>query len=172
MQSLYAPWRDKYIMDENKSKKNGNCVFCDITNIKNSPQEDKEKYIVYKDKYLTVVMNTYPYSNGHILILPNEHQPKPSMLKKEVWLEMSNKTSQFVEILESYGAQAVNVGININKEAGAGIPEHLHIHLVPRWEGDSNFMSVIAGARVISRDFNSTYEEIVKLSSEYLECNK
>ncbi|WP_367971760.1 HIT family protein [Helicobacter acinonychis] len=149
MQHLYAPWRENYLKEKIK-----NCVFCEISQ---NPVKDLENRVLYRDNDLFVVMNAYPYNPGHLLIIPHVHKASVELLEINTWLNMNQLVPKVLKALYAYGAQGINVGLNLHKNAGAGIPEHLHMHLVPRFLGDSNFMSVVAQTRVCGIDFNETY---------------
>ncbi len=159
---LYAPWRDKYIT----SKKIEGCVFCYISSHK---EEDKELHVLYRDKYCFMVMNRYPYTPGHFMIIPHLHTDKLEELPSETWLHMSNLAQKGVKLLkDGFGAHGVNIGMNLGKAGGAGIAEHIHMHLVPRWQGDTNFMTSVADTRVYSTDFEKIYEKIKSLIPDYI----
>jgi diadenosine tetraphosphate (Ap4A) HIT family hydrolase len=154
MDRLYAPWRYEYV----KRDCNCDCVFCDISqNIEN----DTENRVLYRDEYCFVVMNLYPYSPGHFMIIPHFHTDKLEELDPAIWSHISLKAQQGVKLLkEILNAQGVNIGMNVGANAGAGIPEHIHYHLVPRWNGDTNFITTIGDSRVYSVDFDKIYEKL------------
>lgn len=133
------------------------CVFCH----KLAAKEDAKNLILARYKYNAVIMNLYPYSAGHLMVIPLEHHMYPSQLSAEARQEMMELMSQSVHILETaLKATGVNVGINLGTAAGAGIPGHLHMHVLPRWIGDTNFMPLIAGTKPISLDLNVVYQEL------------
>lgn len=159
---LYAPWRDEYVA----GKKLDECVFCHIS--KNS-NEDEELRVLYRDEYCFMVMNLYPYTPGHFMIIPHTHTDKLEELDSEVWLHMSALAQKGVRLLkEGLGAHGVNIGMNLGKAGGAGIAEHIHMHLVPRWERDTNFITSIAQTRVYSTDFERIYKKIKSLVPKYI----
>jgi len=159
---LYAPWRDEYVA----GKKLDECVFCHIS--KNS-NEDEESRVLYRDEYCFIVMNLYPYTPGHFMIIPHTHTDKLEELDSEVWLHMSALAQKGVRLLkEGLGAHGVNIGMNLGKAGGAGIAEHIHMHLVPRWERDTNFITSIAQTRVYSTDFERIYKKIKSLVPKYI----
>jgi len=159
---LYAPWRDEYVTN----KKIDGCVFCHISTHK---EDDKELHVLYRDEYCFIVMNRYPYTPGHFMIIPHLHTDALEDLDSEVWLHISGLAQKSVRLLkEGFGTQGVNIGMNLGKAAGAGIAEHIHLHLVPRWERDTNFITSIAQTRVYSTDFEKIYELILKLVPKYL----
>ena len=160
MDHLYAPWRDHYI----QNKKIDGCVFCHIS----KKHKDEEHYVLYSDEYCFIVMNRYPYTPAHFMIIPHYHTDSLEELDSKVWLHMSGLAQKGVALLkEGMGAQGVNIGMNLGKAAGAGIAEHIHMHLLPRWIGDTNFITTIGGARVYSTDFDENYKKILTLSKKY-----
>ncbi|MFT7005139.1 MAG: ATP adenylyltransferase [Sulfurimonas sp.] len=161
---LYAPWRDEYI----SGKKINGCVFCHISS---HPQEDEEAHVLYRDEHCFIVMNIYPYTPGHFMIIPNMHTDKLEALPSEVWLHMSALAQKGVRLLkEGFNAQGVNIGMNLGRAGGAGIAEHVHMHLVPRWERDTNFITSIADTRVYSTDFEKIYQKIKSLIPKYIDA--
>lgn len=159
---LYAPWRDEYITN---TKIEG-CVFCHIS--KNA-QDDKELHVLYRDELCFMVMNKYPYTPGHFMIIPNHHTDKLEELDSETWLHMSSLAQKGVKLLkEVLNAKGVNIGMNLGSAGGAGIAEHIHMHLVPRWERDTNFITAIADTRVYSTDFEKIYKKIKSQLPKYI----
>lgn len=159
---LYAPWRTEYIQD----KKVEGCVFCSISQ---KAQDDQELHVLYRDDHCFIVMNRYPYTPGHFMIIPHHHTDALEELDSEVWLHMSMLAQKGVRLLkEGFGAQGVNIGMNLGKSGGAGIAEHIHLHLVPRWERDTNFITAIGNTRVYSTDFETIYQKIVELIPLYM----
>jgi len=157
---LYAPWRDEYV----SNKKIEGCVFCHI-----SKHDEEDLHILYKDEHCFIVMNKYPYTPGHFMIIPHFHTDALENLDPEVWLHMTADSQKGVKLLkEGFGAQGVNLGMNLGKAGGAGIAEHIHLHLVPRWERDTNFITSIAQTRVYSTDFEKVYQKILHLIPQYL----
>jgi len=159
---LYAPWRDDYIA----GKKIEGCVFCHIST---HAKEDKKSHVLYRDEHCFMVMNIYPYTPGHFMIIPHKHTDKLEELDETTWLHMSLLAQKGVRLLkEGLGAKGVNIGMNLGKDAGAGIAEHIHMHLVPRWSRDTNFITAIASTRVYSTDFDKIYKKIKKLTKKYI----
>ncbi len=153
MDKLWAPWRVKYITTILKKTKG--CVFCKILKQK----QDKKNFIYIRSKHCFCVLNIYPYNNGHILILPYRHVAELSKLTKQEKQDLFelleiNKTL-IDKVLKPSG---YNVGINLGRSAGAGYPDHLHIHMVPRWKSDVNFMPVTADTKVISQSLKTIYD--------------
>jgi len=160
---LYAPWRDEYVTN----KKIDGCVFCHISL---HVEQDEELHVLHRDEFCFIVMNRYPYTPGHFMIIPHTHTDKLEELDSQAWLHMSALAQKCVRLLkEGFGAQGVNIGMNLGKAGGAGIAEHIHMHLVPRWERDTNFITSIAQTRVYSSDFEKIYKKIKSLMPKYLE---
>ena len=154
MERLWAPWRLEYITGNNPD--NG-CIFCEF------PKQDKdeENRILKRGKYAYVIMNAFPYSNGHLLIPPYRHIADISELTDEENLEIMQLTAQCSTALrEICRPEGFNVGMNIGATAGAGIADHLHMHIVPRWRGDTNFMPVFADIKVIPEALETTYKKL------------
>jgi len=151
---LYAPWRTEYITE----KAIQGCVFCHIST---HPDDDETLHVLYRDADCFIVMNKYPYTPGHFMIIPHHHTDSLEELDSRVWLRMSALAQQGVQLLkEAFGAQGVNIGMNLGRAGGAGIAEHIHLHLVPRWERDTNFITAIAETRIYSTDFERIYQKI------------
>lgn len=159
MDRIYAPWRAQYF-----HSKQENCVFCEIAK---NPQDDEKNFVIYRDSLIFAVMNRYPYSPGHFMLLPLEHCDSPEKLDLSVWLRLHTLSHKATNLLYEYGAQGINMGINIKKAGGAGIPEHLHIHFVPRFIGDTNFFTTIAESRSFGLDFNAVYQTMKALSDKH-----
>ncbi len=146
-------------------KKDEGCVFCQ--KLAQGPEQDRENYVLFRGQYTSVILNLYPYNNGHLMVLPYEHVGSLEELPLEVQAEMMHLVSYFVQLLrQAMNPAGFNIGINIGKAAGAGIDDHIHIHVVPRWHGDTNFMSVIADIRVIPEWLDTTYDKLVALIQE------
>jgi len=162
MEHLYAPWRTEYIASE----KIDGCVFCHISKY---DEIDEKTQVLFRDKHCFVVMNRYPYTPGHFMIIPHFHTDSLEKLDHKVWMRMSQLAQKGVAMLkEGFGAEGVNMGMNLGSVAGAGIAEHIHLHLVPRFARDTNFITAIAETRVYSTDFQRIYKKLKSLSVEYL----
>jgi len=162
---LYAPWRDEYITN----KKIEGCVFCHISA---HEAKDKDLHVLYRDEHCFLVMNKYPYTPGHFMIIPHAHTDRLEELDSEVWLHMSALAQKGVRLLkEGMEAKGVNIGMNLGIAGGAGIAEHIHMHLVPRWERDTNFITAIADTRVYSTDFEKIYTKMKSLINNYIKNN-
>lgn len=163
MDYMYAPWRDVYF-----TEKPDGCVFCNITA---HPEKDEEHHVLYRDELCFIVMNRYPYSPGHFMVIPHHHTDSIEKLDPQVWLHISLIVQRCVKMLkEGIGAQGVNLGMNLGKSGGAGIAEHIHYHVIPRWLGDTNFITTIADTRVYGTDFEKIYTHLKGLVAEYLSC--
>ncbi len=152
MEKLWAPWRIEYIK---KADKTG-CIFCEA--LKNPD----EKYVVKISKKAFVILNAYPYNSGHVMIAPIAHKAEFKDLTQEEILDIFELITQSIEVLrEKINPHGFNIGVNIGRCAGAGIRDHLHIHIVPRWEGDTNFMPVLGDTKVIPQALKET-QKILK----------
>ena len=154
METLWTPWRMAYILGE----KPEGCVLCE----KHSQQHDKENLLLYRGRHCYVLMNLFPYNPGHLMIAPYKHTGSFELLNEETTVEVTTLLSASLGILRTaVGPQGFNIGMNIGKVAGAGIEEHVHMHIVPRWGGDTNFMPVISDTRVIPEALSSTYNHLL-----------
>ncbi|MCD6259294.1 MAG: HIT domain-containing protein [Helicobacteraceae bacterium] len=159
---LYAPWRTEYV----SNKIIEGCVFCHIST---HAQDDAALHVLYRNEHCFMVMNKYPYTPGHFMIIPHKHTDKLEELDPEVWLHMSALAQKGVRLLkEGMKSHGVNIGMNLGSAGGAGIAEHIHMHLVPRWERDTNFITSIAHNRVYSTDFEKIYQRIKELVDIYI----
>ena len=164
-QYLYSPWRLDYILGE----KPGDCVLCRHQQLGN----DRENLIVYRSQYSFVMLNRYPYNNGHLMIVPYTHASELNELDAAIWAEMCDLLRSTEIILKQvYHCDGINIGLNLGAAAGAGIAEHLHVHVVPRWKGDSNFMSVVSGERVIPEAFTQAWEKLSEAYHKLLPCRE
>lgn len=158
MEKLWAPWRKAYILNYSKKK---NCFICQIT--KASSRCDPKNLVLKRTPYSLATLNLYPYNNGHLLVMPKRHVKDLTYLKDAELLDLFRLVNQMTSlIMKSMKPQGMNIGINLGKSAGAGLPGHVHIHLVPRWAGDSNFMPVIAKTKVISESLASVLQRFKK----------
>jgi len=163
MRKIWAPWRIDYI----KEPKPEGCFFCKY------PQEsdDKKHLIVHRGKKSFVLLNYYPYNNGHLMIAPYQHTSDIGSLDDETKLEIINLIDHCMKALkEQLSAEGFNTGINSGQVGGAGINDHLHIHVVPRWNGDTNFMPVLGETKVVSQGLEETWE-LLRKYFEKLEDN-
>ena len=161
MKKIWAPWRMTYI----RGQKEDGCVFCQISGQK----KDEENLILHAGRYTFVVMNRFPYNNGHLMIVPRRHCVDVESLETQEIEELFHLLKLSVRVLEtSLAPNGYNVGINLGKAAGAGM-EHLHLHVVPRWTGDSNFMPVLSDTKVIPEFVETTYRQLHLAFQEALE---
>jgi len=157
MDKLWAPWRTEYVTKIVKTPKG--CVFCKILKEK---KKDKQNYIFIRQATCFAVLNIFPYNNGHSLILPNRHVNDLTKLTKEEKEELFGLLETVKTLMDKVMKPAgYNIGINLGRAAGAGFPGHLHVHIVPRWKGDSNFMPVTANTKVISQSLNENYKVLL-----------
>jgi len=154
MKHLWSPWRMTYIDNANKVE---GCVFCNAQAKEDSP----ENLIIQRGKLAFVILNRYPYTSGHVMVVPFAHKPNLEELDSATRAEMMELTSQATSVLRKiYGTKSFNVGVNIGEAAGAGVKEHVHIHIVPRWVGDTNFMSTLAETRVLPETLEDSWRRI------------
>ncbi len=154
MKHLWSPWRMNYI--EGNKKEEG-CVFCNAQ----SKPDSAENLIAFRGKSAYVILNRYPYTSGHLMVIPFVHQPNLEILHSETRAEMIELASLCTtKLKEIYKAESFNVGINIGEAAGAGVLGHVHIHVVPRWAGDTNFMTTLGEARVLPEALADTYQRV------------
>lgn len=156
---MWAPWRMEYVEhhppDTSEGKKG--CIFCDFPD----ENDDAKRLICHRGELAYVILNGFPYNNGHVMVVPFEHQSKLHELPEATQQEIMSLTSLSLKVLEGlYGPGGFNVGINQGDAAGAGIGAHLHQHIVPRWVGDTNFMPVVADVRVLPEALSRSYEKI------------
>lgn len=159
MDRLWAPWRTGYIL----GKKTKGCLFCRQKRSKN----DRKMFIVTRSKMSFSVLNIYPYNNGHVMVVPNRHVPDLEKLKedevKDLFSLLQETVKKLKKILKPDG---LNIGLNLGKAAGAGVVGHLHFHVVPRWNGDTNFMPSVSGTKILPESLTTLYERLTKCSAE------
>lgn len=154
MNHLWSPWRMEYI--ENHDKEAG-CVFCNAQ----AMEDSAENLIAFRGERAYVILNRYPYTGGHLMVIPFVHKPNLEELDSATRAEMIELASRCTTVLKNiYNPQGFNVGVNIGEAAGAGVKEHVHIHIVPRWKGDTNFMSTVGETRVLPEELESTYDRV------------
>jgi ATP adenylyltransferase len=143
MDRLWAPWRIKYI----SGKKRKGCIFCKAS--------QEKSHVIFKTKRSVVMLNTFPYNNGHLMIAPLKHTAELSRLTEPEMLDLLRSLQRAKSLLDKIlKPHGYNIGINLSESAGAGIADHLHIHIVPRWKGDTNFMPVFYGTKIISQSLD------------------
>jgi ATP adenylyltransferase len=159
MDVLWSPWRYEYIKSGEKSPENF-CVFCDLA--KDDSRTDEQKFILYRAARNYIVLNIFPYISGHLLIVPYRHVSDLDAADKETTDELMDLTKRCQCVLrEVYAPHGFNLGMNLGKAAGAGVAAHIHLHIMPRWFGDSNFMSTVGETRVIPEDLTATYQKLI-----------
>jgi ATP adenylyltransferase len=155
---LHAPWRMDYIRTIDKG--DGACFFCEAATA-SDPATMKKRLVLWTTKHMTVLINRFPYTNGHLLVAPNAHKAELSDLTDDELMDFQKQTVAAIDLLKrAISPQGFNIGMNLGRCAGAGIPGHLHQHIVPRWGGDTNFMSVIANIRVVPQAMEQLYDEL------------
>jgi ATP adenylyltransferase len=153
MKHIWAPWRMEYI----RMEKPGGCILCE----KPEQDNDAENYILYRGEKNFVMLNAYPYNPAHLMIAPYRHVASLDELTEEERHEHFDIVSRSVEVLrKELSPEGFNLGINIGRVAGAGIADHIHTHIVPRWQGDSNYMTVVADIRVVPEALAETYQKL------------
>ncbi len=154
MNHLWSPWRMEYIENHNKT---AGCIFCEAQ----KRADSAENLIALRGEHAFVILNRYPYTSGHVMVVPFEHRPNLEELDSATRAEMMELTARCTKILrEIYRTESFNIGANIGEAAGAGVKEHVHIHVVPRWVGDTNFMSTLGSTRVLPERLEDTYQRI------------
>ena len=161
MDHLYTPWRMTYLQTNDSHSTDPNfCVFCNKATL-TAEADLKAELIVARSEYVYATLNLYPYNNGHLMVIPYAHVPSMEVLPAEALTDLMLTANHAMAVLrEVYHPHAFNLGANIGAAAGAGIAAHFHMHLVPRWGGDANFMSVIADTRVIPDTLEATWEKL------------
>jgi ATP adenylyltransferase len=154
LECLWSPWRMEYIMSD---KDEGHCTLC----IEAAKPDGPENLVVFRGKRVFLILNRFPYTNGHVMIVPFKHCASLEQLDSQTMTEMMEMTSKSLAVLRDvYQPEGYNIGMNIGEVSGAGIVDHVHIHVVPRWGGDTNFMSTLAGTRVIPETLEDTYKRV------------
>ncbi len=157
MKQLWAPWRMEYITTE--MEKAEGCIFCNFP----AENNDEKNLIAYRAEKCFVILNKFPYNNGHVMVVPYQHTGDILELSDDVLLDMQKTIKLTVQaIRETMHPHAMNIGMNLGRSAGAGIADHVHYHLVPRWNGDTNFMPILTGTKVVSESLIATWEKLVK----------
>lgn len=156
MKQLWAPWRMPYL----KIGRSKGCIFC----AKPRQKDDRSNLILFRGRRVFVMMNLYPYSNGHLLITPYRHAGSFERLDLPTLTDLMRAAQQSIKVLRKvFKPDAFNLGVNQGREAGAGIESHVHLHIVPRWNGDTNFMPVLSDTRVIPEHLESSYDKLLPL---------
>jgi ATP adenylyltransferase len=162
MDKIWAPWRREYIFQKDKEK---GCILCNRANRDN----DKEDYILFRGKYVFIIMNIYPYNNGHLMVAPYKHTASIEDINSEQGEEFFSVVKLGIKALEiGLKPDGFNIGMNIGRVAGAGIEDHIHMHIVPRWNGDTNFMPIFSNTKVLSVSLDETYNLLRKTIEKIL----
>ena len=163
MKRLWAPWRMEYILDEHKGK---SCLFCDFSKLekkKVNKARDRENLILYRSRECFVILNRYPYNSGHLMVIPYFHTPTFDGLSDDTMFDLIKTVDKSVNVLrEVLNPDGFNMGLNFGKVAGAGMESHMHMHVVPRWTGDTDSMPIIAETRVMPEHLKKTYSKLYK----------
>jgi len=159
MDYLWTPWRYAYVTGAEKAT---GCIFCDAPKLR----DDQEARIVYRGEHCYIILNTYPYTPGHVMIVPYAHLDELHKLPAQAAHEMVGLSQRIENVLrEQYRPDGINLGMNIGKAAGAGVAGHIHMHVLPRWVADSNFVSVVGETRVLPETLDVTWKKIKKALS-------
>lgn len=162
MKRLYAPWRSKYVTESGKKENNlaitkEACVFCQQV----AHQPDQTSYVLRRFDLCFVMLNRYPYNGGHILVLPFDHKPDLDDLTPATRSELIEAVSLSKRVMQSVlTPQGFNIGINLGVAGGGGIPSHLHVHVIPRWRGDTSFLETVGGTKLVSADLDTVYDNL------------
>jgi ATP adenylyltransferase len=161
---LYAPWRMDYIRGLDKPDNTG-CFLCDAATC---PESDfRKRLVLWRTVAVVVLLNRYPYTNGHMLVAPLAHKAEFDVLTDAELLDLQRQTAAAVRLLKrGVAAQGFNIGINVGRIAGAGVPGHVHQHVVPRWAGDTNFISVVGDVRIVPQATNQLYDELTAMVAD------
>ncbi len=155
MDHLWTPWRSTYISGKTETP---GCIFCSAAA---DPSQDSKTLVVYRGRLVFVILNRFPYTSGHLMIAPYEHVSRLSSASEEATAEMMAIARRSEQILEqTYKPDGLNMGMNLGEAAGAGIAQHIHLHILPRWSGDANFMTTVAETRVMPEALDRTYEKL------------
>jgi ATP adenylyltransferase len=156
MDHIWSPWRYKYIASADRQE---GCVLCRIAH----ERDDLENYVVHRARLNFILLNLFPYTSGHLMIVPYEHQASLAAINADTTTEMIELAKRAQVALEAeYHPDGFNIGMNLGRSAGAGIADHLHLHVVPRWSGDANFVSVVGETRVLPEDLSTTLQRLKK----------
>ena len=161
MDRLWTPWRYQYIKGAGADEPRGDAPACIFCALRDDEENDERNLVVHRARHNYIVLNRYPYTNGHLLIIPYEHTADLDAVSKEATDEMMDLAKQALVLLRAaYHPEGFNLGMNLGRAAGAGVAGHVHLHVLPRWTGDTNFMSNIGETRVLPEDLTTTYEKL------------
>ena len=152
MERLWAPWRLAYVTSASTASTGSNdCIFC------HAPEPGRDELVLVRGRVSYVILNLYPYNNGHLMVVPNRHVATLASTTGDEQAELMRYTRHAeIALTEAYTPQGINIGVNLGRPAGAGVLDHLHVHLVPRWNGDTNFMTVVGRTRVLPEELPDT----------------
>ena len=154
MERLYTPWRYEYVVSDHATD---GCVFCSAL----EAGEDRQRLIILRARHNFVLLNRYPYSNGHLLVAPNRHLARLADSSRDELHELMELAARCESLLgRAYSPQGINIGMNLGRSAGASMAEHYHLHLVPRWSSDTSFMTVVGDTRVIPEELEATWKHL------------
>jgi ATP adenylyltransferase len=157
MERLFSPWRSQYIASFSAKDKDERCLFCRVMKERN----DRKNLVVARYDHCFVMQNLYPYNNGHLMIVPYTHTAQMTGLSKQEYAAVLDVTAKMIEALKlAMQPHGFNFGANLGRVAGAGIDEHIHFHLVPRWNGDTNFMPTLADVKLVSESMEVTHQKL------------
>ena len=161
MRNLYAPWRMEYVGGPQRA----DCLFCGARQA--PPADDRRNLVVHRAEDAMVLMNRFPYNNGHLMVAPRAHVGSLTDLDDDQTLALMRLVRRSLRVLQGLmSPEGYNVGVNLGRVAGAGIPDHVHVHLVPRWGGDTNFMPVLAEVKVVNEHLDRTWEKLTAAFAE------
>lgn len=165
MDYIWTPWRMKYILEHQDYD---GCIFC----LAAAEKDGEENLVFHRGDHCFMILNRYPYTSGHVMCVPYVHQSRLQNLTRQTRIEMIDFVSKAVEVLQSvYHPDGFNVGLNLGEMAGAGVADHLHMHIVPRWAGDTNFITVVGQARVLPETLSETYRKVKEAWDQFSENN-
>ena len=157
MERLWTPWRRAYI--EGNSRPSTDCFLCDLATA--PPEDDRKNFVLLRARSVFVLLNLYPYNSGHLMVAPYEHTGDFAHVDSAIATDLMTVTQRSVDAQQkAYTPDAFNIGLNLGKAAGAGVPDHLHVHVVPRWGGDTNFMPVVSDTKVLPESLDQTYDRL------------
>ena len=158
MERLWSPWRHEYIANTSPEKFQGACIFCEA---QKTPADDEKNLVLYRGTHNFVILNRYPYISGHLMVAPFAHVGEFYAAPKETTDELTDLVKRCqLALRDAYQPQGFNIGMNLGRVAGAGVADHIHMHILPRWGGDTNFMSTVAETRVLPEDLSTTYQKL------------
>jgi ATP adenylyltransferase len=158
VERLWSPWRHEYIATAESKLAAGTCIFCAAFA---RPADDEQNFVLHRASHNFVILNRYPYISGHLMIAPNQHLGELDAASKDTTDEMMDLAKRCQSALrEVYQPHGFNLGMNLGRAAGAGVADHFHLHMMPRWSGDTNFMSTVGDTRVLPEDLATTYEKL------------